>query len=43
MVRRLLKSVREYKKYTLLTPMLVSFEVILEILIPLFMSKIIYP
>lgn len=41
MVRRLLKSVREYKKYTILTPILVSFEVILEILIPLFMSKII--
>ena len=41
MIKNLLKSVREYKKYTILTPILVSFEVILEVLIPLFMSRII--
>ncbi len=41
MIRRLSKSIREYKKYTLLTPLLVSLEVVLEVLIPLFMSRII--
>lgn len=41
MIKRLSKSIREYKKYTILTPLLVSFEVVLEVLIPLFMSKII--
>ena len=41
MIKRLLKSVREYKKYVILTPVLVSFEVVLEVLIPLFMSRII--
>ena len=41
MIRRLSKSIREYKKYTIMTPILVFFEVILEVMIPLFMSRII--
>ena len=41
MISKLTKSIREYKKYVILTPLLVSFEVILEVLIPLFMSRII--
>ena len=41
MIKKLCKSIREYKKYVVLTPLLVSFEVILEVLIPLFMSRII--
>ena len=41
MIKKLIKSIREYKKYVILTPLLVSFEVILEVLIPLFMSRII--
>ncbi len=41
MIKKLLKSVREYKKYAILTPLFVTFEVILEVLIPLLMSKII--
>ena len=41
MIKKILKSVREYKKYAILTPIFVSFEVILEVLIPLLMSKII--
>ena len=41
MIKRLAKCIREYKKYTILTPILVSFEVILEVLIPLFMARII--
>ena len=41
MIKKLLKSLREYKKETLLTPLYVVFEVILEVLIPLLMSKLI--
>ena len=41
MIKKIIKSVREYKKYAILTPIFVSFEVILEVLIPLLMSKII--
>ena len=41
MIKRLTKSIREYKKYVILTPLLVSFEVVLEVLIPLLMSRII--
>ncbi len=37
----MLKSVREYKKATLLTPFYVSLEVVLEVLIPILMSVII--
>lgn len=41
MNRKLLKSVREYKKESILTPILVALEVFLEVLIPLMMAKII--
>ena len=41
MIKKLIKSLREYKKDTLLTPLFVIFEVILEVLIPLLMSKLI--
>lgn len=41
MVRQLLKSVREYKKSSFLTPLFVTFEVILEVIIPMLMAKLI--
>ena len=41
MIKKLSKSIRQYKKQTILTPVFVSFEVILEVLIPLLMSRII--
>ena len=41
MVKTLTKSVREYKKQSILTPVCMVLEVIFECLIPLFMSKLI--
>ena len=41
MNRKLLQSVREYKKESILTPILVIFEVLIEVLIPLLMARII--
>ncbi len=41
MVKKLIKSLREYKKDTLLTPVFVIIEVILEILIPYVMARLI--
>ena len=41
MIKKLAKSIREYKKDTLLTPIFVAVEVILEVIIPLLMAKII--
>ena len=41
MIKKLAKSIREYKKDTLLTPLFVSAEVVLEVIIPLLMAKII--
>ena len=41
MNRKLLRSVREYKKESVLTPVLVIFEVLIEVLIPLLMARII--
>lgn len=41
MIKSIIKSVREYKKYAFLTPMFVSFEVIMECIIPLVMAKMI--
>lgn len=41
MLRTLAGSVREYKKPTILTPVLVTFEVVLECVIPLIMSMLI--
>ena len=41
MIKKLAKSIREYKKETILTPILVSFEVILEVLITYYTAKLI--
>ena len=41
MNKTLLKSVREYKKQSILAPLLVILEVLMEVLIPLEMAKII--
>ena len=41
MIKKLLRSVREYKTASLLTPIFVTLEAIMEVLIPFFMSRII--
>lgn len=41
MIRRLAKSIREYKKPSLLAPLLVSCEVVMEVLMPFLMSRLI--
>ena len=41
MIKKLIDSINGYKKETILTPIFVSIEVILEILIPLMMAKLI--
>lgn len=41
MNRKLLRSVREYKRQSFLTPVLVALEVLMEVLIPLLMASII--
>lgn len=41
MVKTLVKSVREYKKYAFLTPVCMVIEVVCECLIPLIMAKMI--
>ena len=41
MLKRLSKCVREYWKYTLATPVLVTLEVIMEVLMPLIMAQMI--
>jgi ATP-binding cassette subfamily B protein len=41
MIKKLLRSVRQYKKTTLITPILMIFEVILEVLIPFLMADLI--
>lgn len=41
MIKKLIKSLREFKKAAILTPILVSVEVVIEVLIPLFMAKLI--
>ena len=40
MIKKLLKSVREYKIYALLTPLLVACEAALDVLIPYLMANI---
>lgn len=40
-IKKISKSVREYKKTAIITPILVSFEVILEVIVPLLMAKLI--
>ncbi len=41
MIKTLMKEVKEFKKESILTPIFMIFEVILETMIPLFMGKII--
>ena len=41
MIKRLLKSVREFKKDALLTPFFVALEVVMEVIIPLVMALLI--
>ena len=41
MVKTLMKSVREYKKDSLITPVLVIGEVVMETLIPVLMANLI--
>ena len=41
MIKTILKSVREYKKMSLMTPIFIMLEVILDVLIPILMTKII--
>ena len=41
MIKKLIKSIREYKKETILTPLFVSLEVVLEVLMPLLMASLI--
>ncbi len=41
MIKTILKSVREYKKMSILTPIFITLEVILDALIPILMTKII--
>lgn len=41
MIKTLAKSIREYKKQTVLTPIFVALEVVMEILIPFFMAKLV--
>ncbi len=41
MLKTILRSLREYKKKAILTPILVAAEVVLEIIIPLFMARLI--
>lgn len=41
MIKQLLKSIRQYKKDTILTPVLIIFEVILEVAIPFLMASLI--
>lgn len=41
MIKKLASCVREYKKYAILTPILVTLEVVMEVIIPLLMASLI--
>ena len=41
MIKKLMKSIREYKKETILTPLTVAIEVVLEVIVPYFMALLI--
>lgn len=41
MIKKLSKSIREYKKHSILTPIFVSLEVIMEVIIPILMANLI--
>ena len=42
-IKQLLKSVREYKKESILAPIFIVFEVIMECIIPFIVAKFINP
>lgn len=41
MIKRLMKCIREYKRQTILSPIFISLEAVMEVIIPLLMAKII--
>ena len=41
MIKRLIKSIREYKKHSVLAPIYVTLEVVMEVIIPLLMANLI--
>ena len=41
MIKKLAKSIKEYKRESILTPILVSLEVVMEVIIPLLMANLI--
>ena len=41
MIKKLASYIREYKKDSILTPVFIAFEVILEVIIPVLMAMII--
>jgi ATP-binding cassette subfamily B protein len=41
MIKKLLGCVREYKKHSILAPVLISFEVVMEVIIPILMANLI--
>ena len=41
MIKKLMKSIREYKKDSLLSPAMVTLEVIMEVIIPMWMARLI--
>ncbi len=41
MIKKLMKSIREYKKSSLLTPLFISFEVVIECMIPFVTAKLV--
>ena len=41
MIRRLMKSIREYRKNAILAPVSVSMEVVMEVLIPMLMAAMV--
>lgn len=41
MIRKLMRSIREYKKDSILTPTFVALEVVMEVIIPLLMARLI--
>lgn len=41
MIKRLARSIREYKRASILTPLFVTMEVVMEVVIPLLMVSLI--
>ena len=41
MIKRLAKSIREYKTHSILAPLYVTLEVVMEVVIPLLMANLI--